>query len=98
MLKYFLRRVKWTVHEEFSDVQLDNLFFRVDAKFRGDRVEVCCDPFSPLEAVLIYSLEDEYLGVGTRHQRQAVHPPPLQASLPARGGRHQAADRTRRKH
>jgi putative transposase len=82
VLKYFLRRVKRTVHEEFSDVQLDNRFFLVDAKFRGDRVEVRYDPFSPLETVLIYSLEDEYLGVGTRHQREAVHPPPSQASLP----------------
>jgi transposase InsO family protein len=82
VLKYFLRRVERTVHEEFSDVQLDNRFFLVDAKLRGDRVEVRYDPFSPLETVLIYSLSEEYLGVGTRHERQAVHPPPSQASMP----------------
>jgi putative transposase len=82
VLKYFLRRVQRTVNEQFSDVQLDCRFFRVDEKFRTDRVEVRYDPFSPLETVLIYSLEDEYLGVGTRHERRTVQPPPAPASLP----------------
>ena len=78
VLKYFLQRVRRTVHPDFSDVQLDTLFFQVDPRFRDDRVEVRFDPFSPLESVLLYSLEGEYLGVGTRHERQnapAQQPP-----------------------
>jgi len=72
VLKYFLQRVRRKVHADFSDVQLEGLFFQVDPRLRGDWVEVRFDPFSPLETVLLYSLEDEYLGVGTRHQRQSV--------------------------
>jgi len=30
------------------------------------------DPFSPLETVLLYSLDGEYLGVGKWHQREGV--------------------------
>jgi transposase InsO family protein len=70
VLKYFLRREQRKVHADFSDVQLSGLFFRVDPKLRGDRVEVRYDPFSELDSVLIYSLDGEYLGVGQRHQRE----------------------------
>ncbi len=72
VLKYFLHKVRRTVNETFSDVQLDTLFFQVDPGLRGDRVEVRYDPFSPLETVLLYSLDGEYLGVGKRHQRESV--------------------------
>jgi len=78
VLKYFLSRVRRRVHPDFSDVQLEAFFFQVDPRLRGDRVEVRFDPFSPLETVLLYSLEGEYLGVGTRHERQnapAQQPP-----------------------
>jgi transposase InsO family protein len=69
-LRYFLRRERRTVHKDFSDVQLDRRFFKVDKRFRGDRVEVRYDPFSAPESVLIYSLSEEYLGKGTLHNRQ----------------------------
>ena len=82
VLKYFLRKVGRRVHEEFSDVQLDMRFFKVDAGLRGDRVEVRYDPFGPLESVLIYSLEGEYLGVGRRYQREIASQPPPPAPLP----------------
>jgi putative transposase len=82
VLKYFLRRVSRTVHEEFSDVQLDRLYFAVDPRLRGDRVEVRYDPFSHLETVLLYSPEGEYLGIGKRHQRETVHPQPPKTPLP----------------
>jgi len=72
VLKYFLARVRRRVHPDFSDVQLEGLFFQVDPRLRGDQVEVRFDPFSPLETVLLYSLEGEYLGVGMRHERQSV--------------------------
>lgn len=78
VLKYFFRRERRTVHETFSDVQLNALFFQVHPDLRGDKVEVRYDPFSPLETVLIYSLDGEYLGVGIRHQRETApdQPPP----------------------
>ena len=69
-LKYFMRKVRRKVNEEFSDVQLDARFFQVDPRLRDDWVEVRYDPFGPLETVLIYSSEGEYLGVGKRHQRR----------------------------
>jgi transposase InsO family protein len=72
VLKYFLQRVRRKVHPDFSDVQLEGLFFQVDPRLRGDWVEVRYDPFSPPETVLLYSLDGEYLGVGKRHQRKDV--------------------------
>ena len=70
VLSYFLKREQRTVHRDFSDVQLLGMFFRVDARFRGDKVQVRYDPFGPLDSVLIYSLDGEYCGVGTRHTRE----------------------------
>jgi len=85
VLKYFLRRKRRSVHPDFSDVQIDNLFFQVHPDYRGDRVEVRYDPFSsPLETVLLYSLDGEYLGEGKRHHRQTApdQPPPPAAPKP----------------
>jgi transposase InsO family protein len=82
VLKYFLRRVRRKVHPDFSDVQLEGLYFEVDPRLRGDWVEVRYDPFSPLETVLLYSPEGEYLGVGKRHQRETVHQQPPKPQTP----------------
>ncbi|MDI9445164.1 MAG: Mu transposase C-terminal domain-containing protein [Thermoguttaceae bacterium] len=78
VIKYFLHRRRRMVREEFSDVQVDGRFFQVDPGLRGDRVEVRYDPFGPFDTVLIYSLDGEYLGVGTRHERETApdQPPP----------------------
>jgi transposase InsO family protein len=70
VIQYFLQRDQRVVHKEFSDVQLGGKLFRVDAKLRGDKVEVRWDPFGELDRVLIYSLDGEYLGAGQRHQRE----------------------------
>jgi putative transposase len=78
VLKYFMRQVRRTVHEEFSDVQVDGFFFEVDARLRGDRVEVRYDPFSPLEMVFLYSAEGEYLGMGRRYERDTARQQPSQ--------------------
>jgi putative transposase len=82
VLKYFLQRARRKVHPDFSDVQLEGLFFQVDPRLRGDSVEVRYDPFVALETVLLYSLEGEYLGVGTRHQRQSAPDQPPQHPTP----------------
>ena len=74
--KCFLRSEVRTVHRDFSDVRLEGRFYRVDRKLRGDRVEVRYDPFSDLKSVLLYSLDDQYLGKGTLHQREQAEPAP----------------------
>jgi len=71
VLKFFLKREERRVDPDFSDVRLSGLFFRVDKELRRDKVEVRYDPFGDLESVLIYSLDGEYLGTGTRHEREA---------------------------
>ncbi len=84
VLKYFFHKVRRKVHEDFSDVQLEGLFFQVDPRLWGDWVEVRYDPFSPLETVLLYSSDGESLGAGKRHQRQSVphQPPPTPTAEP----------------
>jgi transposase InsO family protein len=76
VLKHFLKRERRKVHADFSDVQLHSAFYRVDPALRGDRVEVRYDPFCQPQTVLIYSLQGEYLGLGTRHQREGTEQPP----------------------
>lgn len=75
VVQYFMQREQRTVHKDFSDVQLYRRFYRVDKKLRGDRVEVRYDPYSNLDTVLIYSLEGEYLGKGTLHNREKGEEP-----------------------
>jgi hypothetical protein len=70
VLTFFHRRVSRTVDEDHADVRVDNLFFAVDPKLRGDTVIVEYDPFSSLEEVRLYSPVDVYLGRGKRYQRE----------------------------
>lgn len=80
---FFLKKVPRTVHRQFSDVQIEGLFFRADLRLRGDQIEVRYDPFAPLDQVLLYSRDGQYLGIGVRYDRQlGAHgpmpsPPPL---------------------
>ena len=71
-IKFFMKKDKRTVHKDFSDIRIDNRFYRVDAKLRGDKVEVRYDPFSDRQKVFIYSLdkEDTYLGRGALYNRE----------------------------
>jgi hypothetical protein len=74
----FMQRVERTVNKTFSDIQLKNLYYKVDPGLRGDRVLVRYDPFSQRETVAIYSLKEVYLGEGELHNRTtaAPHKPP----------------------
>lgn len=74
VIESFMQSVKRTVNRTFSDVQVDKRWYRVDAKLRGDRVQVRFDPFATWDSVKIYSLNDEYLGTGTLHDRSSVIP------------------------
>jgi putative transposase len=74
VIESFMQSILRTVNRTFSDVQLDKRFYRVDAKLRGDRVQVKFDPFSNWDTVHIYSLAGEYLARGTLHDRSSVIP------------------------
>ena len=70
VVELFQVKVKRKVNDEFSDVQVDNRFFRVDAKYRGDWVLVSYDPFSSDETVRLISLEGQFLGLARRYDRE----------------------------
>lgn len=70
VINLFMKKENRTVNEDFSDIQLEGSFYRVDSRLRGDRVEVRYDPFSDMESVLIYSLNEEYLCKATLHNRE----------------------------
>ncbi len=81
VLTFFHRRVTRTVDQDHSDVRLDNLLFAVDPKWRGDRVIVQYDPFSPMDEVQLYCPAGNYLGRGKRYQREkGSHPQPESAT------------------
>lgn len=69
VIQFFMKKEYRTVDKDFSDIRLEGSFYRVDPKFRGDRVEVRYDPFSDRKNVLIYSLKEEYLGQGSLYKR-----------------------------
>jgi len=70
VITFFHRRERRTVDRDFSDVRIDNQFFAVDSKLRGDRVIVQYDPFSRSGEVVLYSPDGEYLGRGRLYQRE----------------------------
>lgn len=82
VIESFMQSVKRTVNPTFSDVQVDKRFYRVDAKLRGDRVQVRFDPFAGWDTVKIYSLHDQYLGTGILHDRSSVITPAPQPARP----------------
>jgi transposase InsO family protein len=85
VMPFFMEKVQRKVHGDFSDVQIQNLFFKVDPKLRGDKVIVKFDPYGDMQSVLIYSLKDQELGVGTRHNREkAPKLPPIRPSKKAK--------------
>lgn len=67
----FLQRLDRHVNRTFSDVQLYDRFYRVDPRYRGERVEVRFLPFLlPPQEVYLYSLQGLYLGAAPLHQRE----------------------------
>jgi len=79
--KFFMKDIQRTVHKDFSDVAVNNRFFKVDRKYRGDRVIVKYDPFSTMESVLIFSQKEEYLAKAPlyhREKRDQIETPMIQ--------------------
>jgi len=67
---FFMRRESRKVDPIYSDVRVDGLMYRVDARLRGDRVQVALDPFGDRESILICSSDGERLGEGRLHRRE----------------------------
>ncbi len=77
VLEFFWLREQRKVHDEFVDVQLNAMFFRADARYRGDKVIVHYDPFSKLDEVRLYSPAGQFLQVAKRYERErGAHPQP----------------------
>lgn len=67
---FFMRRETRKVDPIYSDVRVDGLLYRVDARLRGDTVLVAIDPFGDRQGVVICSLDGERLGDGRLHRRE----------------------------
>jgi hypothetical protein len=84
VLQFFHQRYPRTVHLDFCDVRIDNQFFAVDAQYRGDRVIVHLDPFSPGDEAQLYSRTGSYLGIARRYEReQGAHAQPTPKKPPS---------------
>jgi len=70
VIKFFMLTEERTVNPDFSDVSLNKKLFKVDPKYRGDKVLVKYDPFSELDKVFIYSLKEEYLETAPLYNRE----------------------------
>ena len=70
VLPLFMNRYDRTVDHNYSDVRVKNSFYRVDPKFRGDRVCVLINPFDNKDHALIYSKDDVFLGQGILYHRE----------------------------
>jgi len=68
--RYFMHRIPRTVNSTFSDVSLDCKCFKVDPKYRGDKVLVFYDPFTEMDEVLIYTLDEVFLTKAPRYERE----------------------------
>ena len=84
IMPYFMEKLPRKVHRDFSDVQLHKMHFKVDPKLRGDSVMVHFNPYGDMQSVLIYSLDENYLGKGFRHDRDTSTPVPPPSSSEAK--------------
>lgn len=74
-LASFMQRMPRKVNPTYSDVRLNNRYYKVDPKLRGDKLEVRFDPFGTMDEVHLYSLKDEsFLGTGKLHHRDSADP------------------------
>lgn len=68
--KAFAKTSQRKVNKDFSDVRINNRFYRVDKKLRGDKIKVLYNFVLDKEKVLLYSLDNKYLGKGILHNRE----------------------------
>ena len=96
VIESFMQSVGRTVNRTFSDIQINKRFYRVDAKLRGDRVNVRFDPFSTWDTVSIYSRDEQYLGTGILHDRTTA--PPVAPHTPQGKPKHSYTELLIRQH
>lgn len=72
VIESFMQSVGRSVNKTFCDIRINNRYYRLDAKLRGDRVQVRFDPFSTWDKVDIYSADDHYLGTGILWDRSTA--------------------------
>ena len=96
VMESFLQSIRRTVNPTFSDVQVNNRYYRVDPKLRGDRVEVRFDPFSTWDKLKVHSLEGAFLCMGVLHHREAA--PPAAPSAPHGKPQHSYTELLIRRH
>lgn len=70
VIKFFMSTEERTVNPDFSDVSINKKLFKVDPKYRGDRVLVKYDPFSELDKVFIYTLKEVFLETAPLYNRE----------------------------
>ena len=58
------------VNKDFADIRINNCFYRVDKRLRGDKVKVLYNFGINKNTVVIYSLHGKYLCNGTLHNRE----------------------------
>lgn len=68
-VKFFMEEEKRVVHRDFSDVSLHGHFYAVDPRLRGDKVLVRFDSYGSAEKILLYSLDERFLGEGRLYAR-----------------------------
>lgn len=82
-VKFFMKKETRTVNADFSDVAIQARFFKVDPKFRGDKVLVRYDPFSEMDKVHVYSLDEQFLTTAPLyHREKGAHPETSPTALP----------------
>jgi len=77
-MRWFMKKIDRTVHLDFSDIQLANKFYRVNDRFRGNKVIVRYDPYGDMKSVLVYSKDDVYLCEAVLHERKTTKEPPTE--------------------
>lgn len=76
-IRFFMKEDLRSVDKVFSDIRLNNRYYRVDSSLRGDRVRIRYDPYSDMDHVLVYEIKsDRWLGKGIRHKREKGGDPP----------------------
>lgn len=85
---YFYRHETRTVDPTYSDVAIDTRLYRVDPRLRSMKVKVQfnpfrCDPEQPDE-VTLFDLQDVYLGVAPRYERERGAHDPVPAPAKAK--------------
>ncbi|MBU1557824.1 DDE-type integrase/transposase/recombinase [Patescibacteria group bacterium] len=74
IINFFMARCNRFVDPNYSDVRVNNNYYRVNPSLRGDKVQVLTNPFDNDQNVLIYSEDETFLGEGILYKREYGEP------------------------